>query len=119
MHSLFGETLSGVSTIRAYNLEHKFMLDNEANVDHNMACYHPSLAASRWLSIRLEMLGNIIILFAALFAVLGRDSLDPGLVGLSLNYASQITMSLNMLIRQSSQGILNVHEILIICYLIH
>ena len=62
-----------------------------------------NLAASRWLSIRLEMLGNIIVLFAALFVVLGRDTIDPGIVGLSLNYASQITMTLNMLIRQTSQ----------------
>ena len=79
------------------------MLDNEAYVDRNQACYHPNIAASRWLSIRLEMLGNVIILFAALFAVIGRDGLDPGLVGLSLTYASQITMTLNMLIRQTSQ----------------
>ena len=49
------------------------------------------------------MLGNIIILCAALFAVIGRDSLDPGLVGLSLNYALQITIILLMLIRQTSQ----------------
>jgi hypothetical protein len=40
-------------------------------------------------------------LFAALFAVVSRDSIDPGLVGLSLSYASQITMSLNFLIRQT------------------
>jgi ABC-type multidrug transport system fused ATPase/permease subunit len=53
------------------------------------------------LAIRLEMLGNIIVLFAALFAVVSRDSIDPGLVGLSLSYASQITMSLNFLIRQT------------------
>ncbi len=103
IYSLFGETLSGVSTIRAFNMERKFILDNEANVDHNQSCYHPNLAANRWLSIRLEMLGNIIILFAALFAVIQRDSLDPGLVGLSLSYASQITMMLNFLIRQTSQ----------------
>jgi len=60
------------------------------------------VVAGRWLSIRLEMLGNLIILFAALFAVLGRDTLDPGIVGLSLSYAMQITGTLNMLIRTTS-----------------
>ena len=72
--SLFGETLSGVSTIRAYNLNEKFILDNESYVDKNQACYQPNIAATRWLSIRLEMLGNLIILFSALFAVIGKGS---------------------------------------------
>lgn len=103
IYSLFSETLSGVSTIRAFNLNDKFIYDNEANVDRNQGCYQQSIAATRWLSIRLGMLGNVIVLFAALFAVLSRDSLDPGLVGLSLNYASQITMTLDFLIRQTSQ----------------
>merc|ERR1712133_201825 len=34
--------------------------------------------------------------------VLGRNTLDPGMVGLSLSYAMQVTMNLNMLIRQTS-----------------
>ena len=49
------------------------------------------------------VLGNIILLVAALIAVIGRDSLDAGTVGLSLTYASNITMTLSMLIRQTSQ----------------
>ena len=72
-------------------------------MDANAGCYEPSVIASRWLSVRLEMLGNLIVLFAALFAVLGRDTLDPGIVGLSLSYAMQITGTLNMMIRSSSE----------------
>lgn len=48
------------------------------------------------------MVGNLIILFAALFAVLGRETMNPGLVGLSVSYALQITQTLNWLVRMTS-----------------
>lgn len=38
------------------------------------------------------MVGNLIIFFSALFAVLGRDSTDmsAGIVGLSVSYSLQV-----------------------------
>ena len=52
---------------------------------------------ARWLAIRLEFVGNLVILFAALFAVIDRNSgsgsLDPGLAGLSITYALQVTIT--------------------------
>lgn len=48
------------------------------------------------------MVGNLIILFAGLFAVLGRENMSPGLVGLSVSYALQITQTLNWLVRMTS-----------------
>ena len=103
IYSWFGESVSGVTTVRAYKLEAEFSRQMALKVDFNGGSMVPNYMANRWLSIRLEMLGNLILLFAALLAVLGRESLEPGLVGLSLSYAMQITSSLNMLIRQSSQ----------------
>ena len=47
IYSHFGETLSGTPTIRAFNLEDRFILENEAKVDTNQACYQPSIAANR------------------------------------------------------------------------
>ena len=84
-------------------MEDRFKSENEMKIDFSQKCYQPSLASNRWLSIRLEILGNVILLFAALFAILGRDTLDPGVVGLSLSYATSITQTLNFLIRQTSQ----------------
>lgn len=45
----------------------------------------------RWLGIRLETIGNLLVFFAALFVVLGRDTISSGIVGLSISYALQVT----------------------------
>uniref|UniRef100_A0A336MEP5 ABC-type glutathione-S-conjugate transporter n=1 Tax=Culicoides sonorensis TaxID=179676 RepID=A0A336MEP5_CULSO len=105
IYSHFGETITGVSTIRAYNVQDRFIQQSEKRVDNNQICYFPSIISNRWLAIRLEMVGNLIIFFAALFSVLGRDDSDPiraGLVGLSLSYALNITQILNWLVRMTS-----------------
>ena len=49
-----------------------------------------TVCSFRWLALRLEFLGNLIILFAGLFAVISRDSIESGLVGLSITYALQV-----------------------------
>jgi len=49
----------------------------------------------RWLGVRLEFVGNVVVFFAALFAVIERNSgggsLDAGLTGLSITYALQVS----------------------------
>jgi ATP-binding cassette subfamily C (CFTR/MRP) protein 1 len=69
----------------------------------NQVCYYPTFVSSRWLAVRLESIGNVVILFAALFAVLARDTMDPGLVGLSLSYALTVTQSMSYLVTMTSE----------------
>ncbi len=103
IYSHFGETISGAVTIRAFNRVGDFVEENERKIDFNQACYYPTFASSRWLSVRLESVGNLIVLFAALFAVLGRETIDPGRVGLALSYALNVTGAMNMLVRMTSE----------------
>ncbi|XP_013142439.1 PREDICTED: multidrug resistance-associated protein 1 [Papilio polytes] len=103
IYSHFGESITGATTIRAYGVTNRFVEESERGVDHNQSCYYPSCIANRWLAVRLEMIGNFIIFFAALFAVLYRTSTNPGLVGLSVSYALQITQTLNWLVRMTSE----------------
>ncbi|KAI9315926.1 multi drug resistance-associated protein MRP [Dichotomocladium elegans] len=103
IYSHFQETIAGVSTIRAYEQQRRFIFENEVRLDNNQRAYFPSIASNRWLAVRLEFLGSIIIFGAAIFAVMGvlygSSYIDAGLVGLSVSYALSVTQSLNWVIR--------------------
>ena len=97
--SHFDETLTGVTTIKAFSRETDFIKENEYRLDTNQRAYFIGNTANRWLALRLELIGTAVVGFAALFCVLERDNIDPGAAGLSLNYALQTTSLLNWLVR--------------------
>uniref|UniRef100_A0A8C2SIC2 Multidrug resistance-associated protein 1 n=1 Tax=Capra hircus TaxID=9925 RepID=A0A8C2SIC2_CAPHI len=103
VYSHFNETLLGVSVIRAFEEQERFIRQSDLKVDENQKAYYPSIVANRWLAVRLECVGNCIVLFASLFAVISRHSLSAGLVGLSVSYSLQVTAYLNWLVRMSSE----------------
>ncbi|KAJ2994746.1 hypothetical protein NUW58_g1475 [Xylaria curta] len=102
MYAHFQESLGGTSTIRAYRQQGRFEQESEYRVDANLRAYFPSISANRWLAVRLEFLGAVIILGAAGFAITSVTSysgLGPGMVGLIMSYALQITTSLMRLLK--------------------
>lgn len=101
IYSHFGESIQGVSTIRGYNLQQRFVEDSKNKVDTNLVYYFAGIASNRWLGFRLEFLGNFIVFAAAMFAVTSKD-ISGGLVGLSISYALQVTSALNFLVRNTS-----------------
>ncbi|NWR82496.1 MRP3 protein, partial [Furnarius figulus] len=103
IYSHFSETVSGASVIRAYRRVKAFVDISDLKVDENQKSYYPGIVSNRWLGIRVEFVGNCMVLFAALFAVIGRNSLNAGLVGLSVSYALQVTLSLNWMVRMTSE----------------
>lgn len=104
IYAHFQESLGGITTIRAYRQQSRFALENEWRVDANLRAYFPSINANRWLAVRLEFIGSVIILAAASFAIISvatGSGLSAGMVGLSMSYALQITTSLNWIVRQT------------------
>ncbi|CAL9687902.1 unnamed protein product [Knipowitschia caucasica] len=103
IYSHFGETVSGLSVIRAYGHQDRFLKHNETTMDENLKSVYPWIVSNRWVAIRLEFVGNLVVFFAALFAVISRNNLDSGLVGLSISYALNVTQTLNWLVRMTSE----------------
>ena len=59
-----------------------------------------TVSSNRWLGFRLEFLGSSLILAAAVFAVIERKNISPGIMGLSISYALQVCDNLQWLVRQ-------------------
>ncbi|KYO39998.1 multidrug resistance-associated protein 1 [Alligator mississippiensis] len=103
IYSHFSETVSGLPVIRAYQHQQRFLKHNEAIMDINQKSVFSWIVSNRWLAIRLDFVGNLVVFFAVLLAVITRDSLDSGIVGLSVSSALNITQTLNWLVRMTSE----------------
>ncbi|NXD40855.1 MRP1 protein, partial [Copsychus sechellarum] len=99
IYSHISETFQGSSVIRAHKDQQRFISKSNFLVDENQRICFPGAVADRWLATNLEFLGNGIVLFAALFAAMGRTQLSAGTAGFSISYALQITGVLNWMVR--------------------
>ncbi|XP_009882172.1 PREDICTED: multidrug resistance-associated protein 1-like, partial [Charadrius vociferus] len=113
--SHFSETLVGRSTIRAFGHQERFIRKNNDVVYENLVYFYNNVISNRWLSVRLEFLGNLMVFFAALFVVLAGNTLSSSTVGLSISYALNIIQSLNFWVRKACEIETNAVSIERIC----
>ncbi|XP_071484824.1 ATP-binding cassette sub-family C member 9-like [Diadema antillarum] len=97
----FSETLGGLPIIRAYKDEKRFFRNILGKIDKNNTALVYLYTANRWLAIRLDYLGAVIVLIASLSALLGAvyGSVDSSLVGLAITYSLEISIFMNMVVR--------------------
>jgi ABC-type multidrug transport system fused ATPase/permease subunit len=103
LYGHFGETLSGVSTIRGFGAERNM---REKNLQMLGGACGPSFyqaVLGCWLKIRLQMVASVIILGVAVVAVMahsaGKENAAlAGTLGLSLSYALNLTTHLSGII---------------------
>jgi len=98
--TLLSECLSGVESLRASSLGTSFTARFAAALDAHTKCNHLQTATNRWLGIRLETMGSLLLCAIGLSASLGW-SISAGIAfsGLALAYASSMTSSMNWAIR--------------------
>ncbi|NXS34928.1 MRP1 protein, partial [Pomatostomus ruficeps] len=113
--SHFTETLLGRSTIRAFGHQERFIRKNNDVVYENLVCFYNNLISNRWLSVRLEFLGNLMVFFAALFVVLSGNTVSSSTEGLSISYALNVIQILNVWVRRACEIETNAVSIERIC----
>ncbi|CAK4772551.1 unnamed protein product [Aphanomyces euteiches] len=96
--SFFGETLDGLSTIRALpGISDVFTVRMHSILDRNLQAILLDFSVDCWLTLRLDIVGTLISTFAALCAVLQHGSTSAmfaGLAGVALSYAFTITKNM-------------------------
>lgn len=98
----FGETLSGVTTIRAYGVGDRFLQDNLTKIDANNRPFFYVWVMNRWLSFRVDLIGALVTLCASVLIISRVDRLDAGLAGISLSYAINFSEAIPWIVRQST-----------------
>lgn len=107
----FGETLSGITTIRAYGDEKRFIRDNMLRINTHSRPFIYLWAANRWLSFRIDVVGDLVAFFAGAFVVLSIGKIDAGAAGLSLSYAISFTENVLWLVRLYAMNEQNMNSV--------
>ncbi|CUA66748.1 hypothetical protein RSOLAG22IIIB_00195 [Rhizoctonia solani] len=72
-------------------------------IDVENKAYFMTIACQRYLGVRLDFLGNLLILGIGLIAVGFRTSADPSKLGVVLTYALTITQTFSQMVTQLAQ----------------
>ncbi|ETP17049.1 hypothetical protein F441_08462 [Phytophthora nicotianae CJ01A1] len=99
VYNLFGETLSGLATIRAFRMEDKFSARNRQVVDTNTNLYLTYWCSSRWLATRLDLLSVVIIFIVTLYLVATKGQVGAMTSGISLTYSLMLTSVVQWVMR--------------------
>jgi ABC-type multidrug transport system fused ATPase/permease subunit len=95
----FGETLTGITTIRAYGDEKRFVRDNMIRVNTHNRPFLYLWSANRWLAFRVDVIGDMVALCAGVFVILSIGKINAGSAGLALSYAIGFTENVLWLVR--------------------
>ncbi|KAN0113413.1 ABC transporter [Russula decolorans] len=103
LYSHFSESLSGIATIRAYREEGRFLKENRDWVDIENRAYWLTVANQRWLGLRLDFLGILLILSLSMLTVCTRFTVSPAQTGVALAYILSTQQAFSWMVRQLAE----------------
>lgn len=96
----FGESLSGVGTILAYNDQKRFINSMEETIDGMNSAYYLTLTNQRWLSVRLDLIGCATTIIVTILCVTHQFNINPSSVGLVVSSMLQVIPMISLIVRE-------------------
>ncbi|KAF2113639.1 P-loop containing nucleoside triphosphate hydrolase protein [Lophiotrema nucula] len=103
MFARFSESVSGVSTIRAFGLQTTFVHSVRSAIDDMNAAYYLTNSSQRWLATRLDLVANTMVLTVGLLVVAKRNVLHPSISGVLLAYLLSMIHVIQLVVRQLAE----------------
>jgi ABC-type multidrug transport system fused ATPase/permease subunit len=103
VYTHFAETLTGLTTIRAYRKQAEFSRINESTLDVMNRALFVTIITQNWLGVRLDFVGGVLICVVACLVVTSRVSVSPSTSGLVLAYCIQVILTMEQTTRQFAE----------------
>jgi len=100
MQAMLAEGLDGASTIRVFKRERIFLAKFQEATDTNSSAMLNYITAQRWLGLRIELLGSLIVLVSAVLVITLNQTLalEAGFAALLIIWSSNYTITLQFLV---------------------
>eukprot|EP00095_Tigriopus_kingsejongensis_P011739 snap_masked-scaffold613_size124221-processed-gene-0.1 protein:Tk11739 transcript:snap_masked-scaffold613_size124221-processed-gene-0.1-mRNA-1 annotation:"abc transporter abcc1" len=99
--SHFSESLQGVSSLRVFRCQERFVDTCYNRLDENTTCHYLNACCVLWLKQWTESLGSLVIFSSSLLVVLARGSLSAGLAGLILTYSFELLSTFSWMVQMA------------------
>ncbi|PWN40154.1 hypothetical protein IE81DRAFT_331847 [Ceraceosorus guamensis] len=104
LYAHYSETLGGMATVRSYGVLKRFINDHLRHMSHEARAYYFTTVNQRWLGVRLDILGSVLVFVVALLTTAGANSgLSPAQTGLALSYILTVSQSFSWMTRQIAE----------------
>ncbi|XP_033096646.1 ATP-binding cassette sub-family C member 9-like [Anneissia japonica] len=105
VYSYFGETINGLTSVRAYQQQIPFFQTLVTKIDFNSNVLLFQQVLTLWLSVRLSIIGSLIILSSGLATLIPgvMGTVSSSSVGLAITYAIMMSNLLNIIVQRMAE----------------
>ena len=97
--SYLGETISGASTIRAFDRSADFVSGNNVLLNNNILAIQMQTGVQGWFAIRVDLLAIALMLIISTVCIVARDEVSSVILSLLLVYMLQIQNTMIVFLR--------------------